>query len=121
MDVVDYLLERVDYIRLIQTPEDQATFLSAAVLSNKVDPVRELLDNHHYDPNGRWTDVLNFWSGDYPTALCWAASRGHADIVRLLLEHGADLYPHPLIYQAEWPCHYRRQLATGARKSSTCF
>jgi hypothetical protein len=99
IDVVDYLLEQVDYIRLVQAPEDQATFLSAVVLSNKVDLVRELLDKHHYDPNGRWTDVQNFWSGDYPTALCWAASRGHADIVRLLLEHGAGLYPHPLIYQ----------------------
>ncbi|KAL3493382.1 ankyrin repeat-containing domain protein [Aspergillus germanicus] len=98
-DVVDYLLERVDYIRLIQAPEDQAAFLAAAVLSNKLDLVRELLDNHHYDPNGRWTNVLNFRSSDYPTALCWAASRGHAEIVRLLLEHGADLYPHPLIYQ----------------------
>jgi ankyrin repeat protein len=53
-DVVDYLLEQVDCIRLVQAPEDQAAFLAAAALSNKIDLVRELLDNHHYDPNGRW-------------------------------------------------------------------
>ncbi|KAL2848322.1 ankyrin repeat-containing domain protein [Aspergillus pseudodeflectus] len=95
--VFDYLLETVDYLRLVQVPDDKGAFLAAAAMSNKVDLVRDLLDNRRYHPSGTWTDQRNFSTDEYPTALCWAASRGHADIVSLLLDHGADLYPPPLM------------------------
>jgi ankyrin repeat protein len=97
MEIVDYLLERVDYLRLVQVPDDKGAFLAAGAMTNNVDLVRHLLDTHRYHHSGTWTDYSNFSANEYPTALCWAASRGYTEIVSLLLDRGADLYPPPLM------------------------
>lgn len=90
-EIVDLLLERVNYVHLATEPSERAVMLSVAAACGKLFLVRQLLESHDYDANARWTDQWAFSFQLHPTALCWAAARGHAEIVELLLAHGADM------------------------------
>ncbi|XP_063040289.1 ankyrin repeat domain-containing protein 66 [Engraulis encrasicolus] len=58
--------------------------LHQAAASGDVDLVEDILRQNKYDPNQRDVD----WNNRTP--LHWAAARGQSEMVRLLVEHGAE-------------------------------
>lgn len=69
------------------------SFLAAAVISGDCEIVKHVLEgagcSTYDDPKRRYTLSEYLWNADHP--LCYATSRGHLDIVRLLFECGLEL------------------------------
>ncbi|GLA28587.1 hypothetical protein CBS147346_10720 [Aspergillus niger] len=92
-NVVDILFERWDYLTSTVEPADKAALLCVAAARGNTALVRQLLECHGYDPNARYGQ--SFILDDLPTAICWAVVRGHAEVVQVLLAHGAEASPSP--------------------------
>ncbi len=107
-----------------------ATALMAAADNGHVDVVKELLDEKSYKPNMNVIEkVYNLFSKNKAinidlnatnnhgmSALMWAANKGHAEIVRLLLDAGADsnikdydFHRTALHYAGDCPHYEKRQ------------
>lgn len=94
-DIVDLLFERWDYLASTVEPADKAALLCVASARGNTALVRQLLESHGYDPNYRYILGQSFSWDHLPTALCWAVVRGHAEVVKVLLAHGAEASPPP--------------------------
>ncbi|KAL5357173.1 ankyrin repeat-containing domain protein [Aspergillus floccosus] len=88
LPVIDVLLEGFDYVRLVSEPTHKTIVLCAATACGRTALVRALLESHGCDLNGYDKD-----SYICPPPLCLAVKYGHAEIVELLLAHGADPSP----------------------------
>lgn len=67
-----------------------SSFHCVAAACGKLALVQQLLVTYHYDANTRLRYSLALREPRNSTPLCWAADRGHADIVELLLARGAE-------------------------------
>lgn len=92
-NIVDLLFERWGYLASTVEPANKAALLCVAAARGNTALVRQLLECHGYDPNLRYGQM--FILDDLPTALCWAVVRGHAEVVQVLLAHGAETSPSP--------------------------
>ncbi|GAB1218408.1 hypothetical protein ATERTT37_007662 [Aspergillus terreus] len=86
--VIDLLLESFDYVQLATEPKHKTIVLCAATACGRPALVRDLLESHGCNLNGYDED-----SYGCPPPLCLAVKYGHAEIVELLLAHGADPSP----------------------------
>ncbi|OJI79400.1 hypothetical protein ASPTUDRAFT_78790 [Aspergillus tubingensis CBS 134.48] len=92
-NIVDLLFERWGYLASTVEPANKAALLCVAAARGNTALVRQLLECHGYDPNSRCGQM--FILDDLPTALCWAVVRGHAEVVQVFLDHGAEVSPSP--------------------------
>ncbi|RAH65581.1 ankyrin [Aspergillus aculeatinus CBS 121060] len=91
-EVVALLLKKWDYAARTSHPSDKGVLLCVAAGLGYTALIRDLLENHEYDPNARLSLIRTRWD-ELPTALCWAAARARVEVVEVLLAHDAEVLP----------------------------
>ena len=95
-DIYKKQLNSTKQIAGVNTTEVSVSYLTAAVISGDCEVVKHVLEgmssSTYDDPQKRYKLSEYHWNKQHP--LCYATSRGHLDIVRLLFECGAEIEPH---------------------------